>query len=322
MSPKPIVNPYTEPAIKDGVYQISTAEELFWFMFDVNHGDVKANAALVNDIIINKDCLKRITEMLKATSKAASVFTPWQPIGTTENPYQGTFDGQGHTISGLYIDDNTTNNVGLFGNVASEAVIKNLGVTDSYIAGNENVGAICGKSEGTVVNCYTVSEVKGSKNVNPLVGAKGTAAVVENCYYLAETPVANDPCAKTAEEFLSGNVAQLLSQGAVINGVTYSGETFAGVTELPGTDIIPQPENNDNPSTPISSISENNIKVWSYNHTIYIENAPADTKYTIIDLNGRVITTSTTKSTREEINTNKSGILILNIGNQSFKITL
>ena len=318
---KQIINPYTEPKLVVNIYYISSFEELFWFMFDVNHGDVKANAALVNDIIINKDCLKRITEMLKATSKAASVFTPWQPIGTTENPYQGTFDGQGHTISGLYIDDNTTNNVGLFGNVAPEAVIKNLGVTDSYIAGNENVGAICGKSEGTIVNCYTVSEVKGSKNVNPLVGAKETAAVVENCYYLAETPVANDPCAKTAEEFLSGNVAQLLSQGAVVNGVTYSGETFAGVTELPGTDIIPQPESNDNPSTPISSISENNIKVWSYNHTIYIENAPADTKYTIIDLNGRIITTSTTKSTREEINTNKSGILILNIGNQSFKIT-
>ena len=321
VNPKQNINPYLEPKLVVNIYYISSFEELFWFMFDVNHGDVKANAALVNDIIINKDCLKRVTAMLNTTSKAAAAFATWQPIGTPENPYRGTFDGQGHTISGLYIDDNTTNNVGLFGNVAPEAVIKNLGVTDSYIAGNENVGAICGKSEGTVVNCYTVSEVKGSKNVNPLVGAKETVAVVENCYYLAETPVANDPCAKTAEEFLSGNVAQLLSQGAVVNGVTYSGETFAGVTELPGTDIIPQPENNDNPSTPISSISENNIKVWSYNHTIYIENAPADTKYTIIDLNGRIITTSTTKSTREEINTNKSGIMILNIGNQSFKIT-
>ncbi len=322
VNPKQNINPYLEPKLVVNIYYISSFEELFWFMFDVNHGDVKANAALVNDIIINKDCLKRVTAMLNTTSKAAAAFATWQPIGTPENPYQGTFDGQGHTISGLYIDDNTTNNVGLFGNVAPDAVIKNLGVTDSYIAGNENVGAICGKSEGTVVNCYTVSEVKGSKNVNPLVGAKTSASVVENCYYLAETPVANDPCAKTAEEFLSGNVAQLLSQGAVVNGVTYSGETFAGVTELPGTDIIPQPENNDNPSTPISSISENNIKVWSFNHTIYIENAPADTKYTIIDLNGRIITTSTTKSTREEINTNKSGILILNIDNQSFKISL
>lgn len=314
-------NPYTEPEVVDNVYQISSASELLYFMFDVNNGNVSANAVLLNDIVVNADLLKQIAELLKSTSKAAPVLTEWQPIGTAENAYKGTFDGNGHTISGIYIKDETQNNVGLFGNVAPEAVIKNLGVTDSYIAGNENVGAICGKSEGTVVNCYTISEVKGSKNVNPLVGAKETAAVVENCYYLAETPVANDPCAKTAEEFLSGNVAQLLSQGAVVNGVTYSGETFAGVTELPGTDIIPQPENNDNPSTPISSISENNIKVWSYNHTIYIENAPADTKYTIIDLNGRIITTSTTKSTKEEINTNKSGIMILNIDNQSFKIT-
>ncbi|MBR4440692.1 MAG: T9SS type A sorting domain-containing protein [Bacteroidales bacterium] len=63
------------------------------------------------------------------------------------------------------------------------------------------------------------------------------------------------------------------------------------------------------------------IKVWSYNHTIYIENAP-DTKYTIIDLNGRVITTSKTQSTKEDIRINKSGVLIVIIGNQSFKITL
>ncbi len=318
--PKP-ENPYTQPEVKENVYQISSAEELLYFMFDVNNGNVSANAVLLNDIVVNADLLKQIADLLKSTSKAAPVLTEWQPIGTAKNAYRGTFDGNGHTISGIYIKDETQNNVGLFGNVAPEAVIKNLGVTDSYIAGNENVGAICGKSEGTIVNCYTVSEVKGSKNVNHLVGAKETAAVVENCYYLAETPIANDPCAKTAEEFKSGDVAKLLAKGATINGVTYSGETFAGVTELPGTDIIPQPENNDNPSTPISSISENNIKVWSYNHTIYIENAPADTKYTIIDLNGRIITTSTTKSTREEINTNKSGIMILNIGNQSFKIT-
>lgn len=84
----------------------------------------------------------------------------------------------------------------------------------------------------------------------------------------------------------------------------------------------PQPEPQPNPSTSISSISENNIKVWSYNHTIYIENAPADTKYTIIDLNGRVITTSTTKSTKEEINTNKSGIVILIINNISYKLSI
>ena len=82
------------------------------------------------------------------------------------------------------------------------------------------------------------------------------------------------------------------------------------------------PNNQDNPSTPVSSISDNPVvKVWSFNHTIYIETLP-DTEYKIIDLNGRVITTSKTKSTNEQIKINKSGILIVIIDNQSFKLSL
>ncbi|MBQ3619327.1 MAG: leucine-rich repeat domain-containing protein, partial [Bacteroidales bacterium] len=77
-----------------------------------------------------------------------------------------------------------------------------------------------------------------------------------------------------------------------------------------------------NPSTPVSSITDApSINVWSYNSIIYIENAP-DTEYKIIDLNGRTIKSATTKSTKDEININQSGIVILIIGNQSYKLTL
>lgn len=77
-----------------------------------------------------------------------------------------------------------------------------------------------------------------------------------------------------------------------------------------------------NPSTPVSSVTNSSfVNVWSFNHTIYIENAP-DTEYKIIDTNGRVITTSKTKSTREEINVNNTGVLIVILRNQSFKLAL
>ena len=77
-----------------------------------------------------------------------------------------------------------------------------------------------------------------------------------------------------------------------------------------------------NPSTPIATITDNTpVKVWSYNSTIYIESAP-DAKYTIIDLNGRTIATSTTKSSKEQININHSGIYLVIIDNQSFKVSL
>ena len=75
-------------------------------------------------------------------------------------------------------------------------------------------------------------------------------------------------------------------------------------------------------SVPISTIpNTSDINVWSYNRTIYIETAP-DTKYTIIDTNGRLITTSKTQSTKEEIKINKSGVVIVVIDNQAFKIAL
>ena len=81
--------------------------------------------------------------------------------------------------------------------------------------------------------------------------------------------------------------------------------------------------NNGNPSTPVSEISSNNgsAKVWSYNHTLYIESA-ADTKYKILDLNGRTIATSTTKSTKEEIQLNHNGIVIVLIDGKAFKVSV
>ncbi len=77
----------------------------------------------------------------------------------------------------------------------------------------------------------------------------------------------------------------------------------------------------ENPPTPVSSTPDiqSDIKVWSSSSTIFIESAP-DTKYTIIDLNGRTIKSATTKSTKEEINLPKSGVLIVLIGNTAYKV--
>ncbi len=76
-------------------------------------------------------------------------------------------------------------------------------------------------------------------------------------------------------------------------------------------------------STPVSDVanSQDNVKVWSFNSTIYIETAP-DTKYTIIDLNGRILKSSATKSSREEIRLNQSGIVVVIINNASYKLAL
>ena len=76
-------------------------------------------------------------------------------------------------------------------------------------------------------------------------------------------------------------------------------------------------------TTPVSDVanSQDNVKVWSFNSTIYIETAP-DTKYTIIDLNGRILKSSTTSSSKEEIRLNQSGIVVVIINNASYKLAL
>ncbi len=76
-------------------------------------------------------------------------------------------------------------------------------------------------------------------------------------------------------------------------------------------------------TTPISSIpnTKSNTKVWSFNSTIFIEAAP-DTKYTIIDLNGRTIKSATTKSSHEEISITKSGVYIVLVNGESYKVSV
>ncbi len=76
-------------------------------------------------------------------------------------------------------------------------------------------------------------------------------------------------------------------------------------------------------TTPVSDISgkEIGIKVWSYNSTIYLETLP-DTKYTIIDLNGRIIKSATTKSSHEEISITKSGVYIVLVNGESYKVSV
>ena len=91
--------------------------------------------------------------------------------------------------------------------------------------------------------------------------------------------------------------------------------------KMPDYDVTVTGKFTANGTTPVSALPEtaDAAKVWSYNGTIYIETLP-DTKYKITDINGRILTTSTTKSTHDEININQSGILIVIIGNQAFKV--
>ena len=224
-------------------YQITSAAELYWFAGLVNGTltDVTKNssacAKLMNDITVNNNLLDRITYKTdddgNLTNEVANGgnFISWTPIGAANNGYQGTFDGNGKTISGLFFNDSQKSHVGLFDNIYM-ATIRNVGVVDSYFFGEHYVGGVCAFGvDGTITGSYNTGVVSGEGCVGGVSGnddvggvfGYGENCTINNCYYLkAEgtdlggingADVEGQAEGKTAAQFASGEVAYLLQDG-------------------------------------------------------------------------------------------------------------
>lgn len=178
---------------EESPYKITSAAELAWFALQVNSSTNRAACAeLENDIILNNSTGWRSWN----TDTTGLKF--WTPIGKIDMynaSYTGTFDGRGHTISGMYIDytegyDSDASYMGLFGRI-SGAVIKNLGVMDSYIYSNGyHMGAIVGTAAGTTIqNCFTNAvlelnpEIQG--DVGGIAGYISGGSNILGCYSIA-----------------------------------------------------------------------------------------------------------------------------------------
>ncbi len=252
-----------EPAIlnTDGYYEIYNEGQLYWFADKVssfnNDWDAVHNAILMNDIVINENLVDENGNLTENTDNLRE----WQPIGNgSYTTFNGVFDGNYHTISGIYIDDVNANCSALFGSIRN-AMVKNLGITDSYINGKRSA-AFAGVLNGTIENCFvTDTVIKGesadsfaaiyngttsnydypcfTKNSysTALVYENGTKVdsayasnyISENLYYLADSDNGNG--GKTAEQFANGEVAYLLN-GATSEGTLIWGQNI-GTDELP-----------------------------------------------------------------------------------------
>ncbi len=157
-------------------YLIDNAGKLYWFASLVNSNSYTAfHGKLTENIVVNQNVLKEDGTLNGGT------FREWTPIGNNMvNHYSGIFNGNGKTVSGLYLNNSSANNVGLFGYVQGGTVQK-VGVVDSYFSGDTNVGGVVGrKSSGPVENCYNTGTVSGSENVGGVVGSN--TGTVKNCY--------------------------------------------------------------------------------------------------------------------------------------------
>ena len=166
------------PAFDNGYYQITNEAQLYWFAKKVRDGETGISARLMADITINSGVLTNG----ELNTSASANFTPWTPIGTSSQPFTGTFDGNNKTISGLYFNDSAKDYVGLFGHVGAGDTVKKVTLADSYVSGKDYVGGICGHNNGgTLQNCHTTGTVSGSNNVGG-VCSYIYSGTVENCY--------------------------------------------------------------------------------------------------------------------------------------------
>ncbi|WP_195271932.1 fimbrillin family protein [Alistipes putredinis] len=191
----------------DGSYTVTSADGLMNIAELVNGGKSDINITLDTDIdLTGKD---------------------WTPIGTNyDNSYKGTFDGGGHTITGLTV---TTYDkyAGLFGWLNSAGTVKNVVMEGVQITNNHSsgfAGGVVGNSWGTIENCSVSGSVNGEVYVGGVVG-KQTSGSMTGCSSSATVKgtvnvggVAGESWGSMTACYATGNVTLEIYPGKDISG--------------------------------------------------------------------------------------------------------
>ena len=216
-----------QPAEQDGegVYQITNAGQLFWFAALVNGDttyaefdaqDTAAKAVLMKDITIPEG-------------------RNWTPIGNYSTSdslkYTGAFDGDGHTIQGMVLNNPNSDYQGLVGYLAEDGTIKDLTMGETCsVTGNKYVGGICGESNrGTIQNCTNNGTVTGG-----YAGGSGTGGVCGYSYYGSIDTCTNNGAVTGSGDDVGG-ICGYSSYGFIYvctnsGTVTGSGDAVGGIT--------------------------------------------------------------------------------------------
>ena len=124
----------------------------------------------------------RLTEDIQLQKPVPPETSNWTAIGAYLKLFTGSFDGGGHSISGLVIDEPDINYQGMFGGLGEGSLVQNIGLVDVSVTGASNVGGLVGSiTGGTVHNSYATGSVKGQLSVGGLLG-NVNASTVKNSY--------------------------------------------------------------------------------------------------------------------------------------------
>ena len=271
-------------------YQIANAGNLYWFADYTRNEDNYANAILTADIVLNDGTFATDGTFTATGADEPSKPFPWICIGGVNGSYGGTFDGNGHTISGMYVNDS----FGLFYDLSGSVV--NLGIVNCYIRVYDYTGAICHWNKGTISNCYTTGILSGSfssgicdtnTDIYSTIsncystctfvydsyfyggGICGTnSGTISNCYTSDNTTIQYNNA--TASEVYGGVSAEDFSKGKVaykLNGsVSSTGTWSAGAVD--GNQAWYQKLGDDGDSYPVLAAADGNTVYYGYENCL------------------------------------------------------
>lgn len=193
-----------EPELIDGVYQIGTYDEWRWFVAQVNRGNGKVDVALKNDLDMS------------------SVQT-WIPVGMSDKPFSGIFDGKGYTIKNFNVNA-TSGNAGLFG-YTSKATISNFSITGSLVCSSPVNGVIASAEEcviqGINSSLHIDATAAGITHTAGIVGELQKNSTISCCSFDGTLNIGAD------NYDCFGGIVGYTNTGTITNCASYGSITFA-----------------------------------------------------------------------------------------------
>lgn len=227
------------------ITEIKTAEDLETFAEIVNGGNSYAGktVTLANDIDLSE-------------SYGGEAGKSWTPIGADNEgglkSFAGMFDGQEHTISGLYIDDSDGMVLGLFGDVSG--TVKDLTVTGE-INGSSVIGGIAASCDGTITNCSSNVTINAQREAGGIVGTLANEGVISQCENTGDITVSNKEtyAGGIAGHNIEGTIKDCSNSGKIENGMDGFRNRLGGIVGFLDNGTI---ENSTNTGEVISNATE------------------------------------------------------------------
>ena len=246
----------TGDGTEDSPYQISTAEQLYAFAQWYNESaenllenNTNTYAELTSNIDLNPNFI-----FTKDGCTGEGTPQEWKPIGlissnfSSQLPYLGEFDGNGHTISGLYINESSTTEMagGLFGYLAG--YIHDVNLENSYINSKSAcTGSFAGILEGKIENCTAKATVYSDANANELNGTggivgnlNGTTSEVLGCTFSGHVEAKSNPyMGGIVGENMYGYIADCTNNGTVTSSKWDKVGGIVGNNQIPDSSNEP-----------------------------------------------------------------------------------